>query len=314
MKDLKKMLALSLVVFLAVGVLVGCGASQETAPEEEQETAGDVESKGKIGLVISTLNNPFFVTLKEGVEEKAEELGYELIVLDSQDESSKELSNVEDALEQGVDVLLINPVDSDAVANAVKLANDKDIPVITLDRSASEGEVATHIASDNVAGGKMAAEFIIDKLDGKGKIVQLQGIPGASAARDRGKGFEEAIKDTDFELIASQPADFDRQKGMSVMENILQAHPEIDAVFCQNDEMALGAIQAIEAAERDGILVVGFDATDDAVEAVDEGKLGATIAQQPEVIGSSGVEYADKLLSGEDIPEYIPVDLKLIAK
>ena len=313
MRNIRKLLALALVVFLVAGLLVGCGGQSEDSKTDE-DAPGDVEGKGKIGLVISTLNNPFFVTLKEGVEAKARDLGYELIVLNSQDESSKELSNVEDVLEQGVDVLLINPVDSDAVANAVKLANDKDIPVITLDRSASDGKVVAHIASDNVAGGKMAAEYIIDKLEGKGKVVQLQRIPGASAARDRGKGFEEAIKDSDIEIIASQPADFDRQKGMSVMENILQAQPEIDAVFCQNDEMALGAIQAIEAAEREGILVVGFDATDDAVKAVEEGKLGATVAQQPEVIGSLGVEYADKLLTGEDVPEYIPVDLKLVAK
>lgn len=313
MENFRKLLALALVVFLAVGLLVGCG-EKATDGGKEQESTGDAEAKGKIGLVISTLNNPFFVTLRGGVEAKAKELGYELIVLDSQDESSKELSNVEDVLEQGIDVLLINPVDSDAVANAVKLANDKDVPVITLDRSASDGKVVGHIASDNVAGGKMAAEYIIDKLEGKGKVVQLQGIPGASAARDRGKGFEEGIKDSDIELIASQPADFDRQKGMSVMENILQAQPEIDSVFCQNDEMALGALQAIEAAGREGIMVVGFDATDDAVKAVEEGKLAATIAQMPEVIGSMGVEYADKLLSGENIPEYIPVDLKLISK
>ncbi len=313
MKNFKKLLVLSLVVILVAGLLVGCGG-QDADADKDQEPEGNVESKGKIGLVISTLNNPFFVTLREGVEAKADELGYELVVLDSQDESSKEISNVEDVLEQGIDVLLINPVDSDAVANAIKLANKKDIPVITLDRSATDGDVATHIASDNVAGGKMAAEFIIEKLEGKGKVVQLQGIPGASAARDRGKGFEEAIKDSDIEVIASQPADFDRQKGMSVMENILQAQPEIDAVFCQNDEMALGAIQAIEAAGREDILVVGFDATDDAVKAVEEGKMGATIAQMPEVIGSMGVEYADKLLSGEDVPEYIPVDLKLITK
>lgn len=313
MENFRKLLALALVVFLAVGLLVGCG-EKATDGGKEQEPAGDAGAKGKIGLVISTLNNPFFVTLREGVEAKATELGYELIVLDSQDESSKELSNVEDVLEQGIDVLLINPVDSDAVANAVKLANDKDVPVITLDRSASDGKVVGHIASDNVAGGKMAAEYIIDKLEGKGKVVQLQGIPGASAARDRGKGFEEGIKGSDIELIASQPADFDRQKGMSVMENILQAQPEIDSVFCQNDEMALGALQAIEAAGREGIMVVGFDATDDAVKAVEEGKLAATIAQMPEVIGSMGAEYADKLLSGENIPEYIPVDLKLIAK
>ena len=151
------------------------------------------------------------------------------------------------------------------------------------------------------------------KTRGQRKGSTVQEFQSISCTRSR-KGFEETIKDSDIEVIASQPADFDRQKGMSVMENILQAQPEIDAVFCQNDEMALGAIQAIEAAGREGILVVGFDATDDAVKAVEEGKMGATIAQMPEVIGSMGVEYADKLLSGEDVPEYIPVDLKLITK
>ncbi|MCG1011806.1 MAG: ribose ABC transporter substrate-binding protein RbsB [Thermoanaerobacteraceae bacterium] len=313
MKNFRKLLALSLVALLAVGVLTGCGG-QSNEGNGESEAPEQTQTKGKIGLVISTLNNPFFVTLREGVETKAAELGYELVVLDSQDESSKELSNVEDVLQQGIDVLLINPVDSDAVANAVKLANDKNVPVVTLDRSASDGDVKVHIASDNVAGGKMAGEFIIQQLNGKGKVVQLQGIPGTSAARDRGKGFEEAIKDSDIEVIASQPADFDRQKGLSVMENILQAQPEIDAVFCQNDEMALGALQAIEASEREGILVVGFDATDDAVKAVEEGKLAATIAQMPEVIGSMGVEYAHKIMSGENVPEYVPVDLRLVTK
>lgn len=313
MKNFKKLLALSLIVLFAFGILTGCGGNTANS-NGGSETPSQTESKGKIGLVISTLNNPFFVTLKEGAEEKAAQLGYELVVLDSQDDSSRELSNVEDVLQQGIDVLLINPVDSDAVVNAVKLANDKNIPVITLDRSASGGDVKVHIASDNVVGGKMAAEFIIQQLNGKGKVVQLQGIPGASAARDRGKGFEEAIKASEIELIASQPADFDRQKGLSVMENILQAQPEIDAVFCQNDEMALGALQAIEASEREGILVVGFDATDDAVKAVEEGKLAATIAQMPEVIGSMGVEYAHKIMSGENVPEYVPVDLRLVTK
>jgi len=313
MKNFKKLLALSLIVLFAFGILTGCGGNTANSGGGS-DTPSQTEAKGKIGLVISTLNNPFFVTLKEGAEEKAAQLGYELVVLDSQDDSSKELSNVEDVLQQRIDVLLINPVDSDAVVNAVKLANDKNIPVITLDRSASGGDVKVHIASDNVAGGKMAAEFIIQQLNGKGKVVQLQGIPGTSAARDRGKGFEEAIKASEIEIIASQPADFDRQKGLSVMENILQAQPEIDAVFCQNDEMALGALQAIEAAGREGILVVGFDATDDAVKAVEEGKLAATIAQMPEAIGSLGVEYAHKVISGEQVPEYIPVDLKLVTK
>lgn len=305
-KSVKRVLGVLATLFLVAGLVVGCTGG--TKPEQGQQ-----EQK-KIGLVISTLNNPFFVTLRDGAQQKADELGYELVVLDSQNDSSKEYSNVQDILQQGISLLLINPVDSDAVANAVKLANDANIPVITLDRGANGGEVVTHIASDNVAGGKMADEYIVQQLGGKGKVVQLEGIPGASSARDRGKGFMEAIEGTEIELVASQPADFDRTKGMTVMQNILQAQPEIDAVFAQNDEMALGAVQAIESAGRQGIMVVGFDAIDDALQAIKDGKMAATVAQQPDRIGSLGVEYADKVLKGEEVPTYVPVDLKLITK
>ncbi|TZE80293.1 ribose ABC transporter substrate-binding protein RbsB [Calorimonas adulescens] len=304
-----------LIMLLVVGLAAGCGTSQSQqqgqAPAEQNQQS---EGPKKIGLVISTLNNPFFVTLRDGAQKKADELGYQLIVLDSQNDSAKELSNVQDVLQQGISLLMINPVDSDAVVNAVKLANDAKIPVITLDRSANGGEVVTHIASDNVAGGKMAGDFIVNKLNGKGKVVQLEGIPGASAARDRGQGFADAIKGTQIEVVASQAADFDRTKGLQVMENILQAQPQIDAVFAQNDEMALGALQAIEASGRQGIIIVGFDATDDAVKAVNDGKMAATVAQQPEQIGSLGVENADKIIKGQQVPKYIPVDLKLITK
>ena len=139
---------------------------------------------------------------------------------------------MEDLIVRGVDAILINPADSDAVGNAIKKANQEDIPVITLDRGADSGEVVTHIASDNVAGGVMAGEFILDILNGSGKVVELEGIPGTSAARDRGKGFNEALKGSDVTVVARQTADFDRTKGLNVMENILQGQPEIDAVFC----------------------------------------------------------------------------------
>ncbi len=270
-------------------------------------------SKVKVGLVISTLNNPFFVSLKDGAQKKADELGYDLIVLDSQNDPAKELSNVEDLVTQGVSAILINPADSDAVGNAIKVANKQSIPVITLDRGATSGEVVTHIASDNVAGGKMAGEYIVKLLNGKGNVVELEGIPGTSAARDRGKGFNEALKGTDVKVVARQAADFDRTKGLNVMEDILQGHSDIDAVFAHNDEMALGALKAIEASGRD-IKVVGFDATDDAVKAVKEGRMAATVAQQPAMIGSLGVDAVSKVLAGKSVPKYIPVSLKLITK
>lgn len=267
-------------------------------------------SAERIGLVISTQNNPFFVTLKEGAEAKAKELGHDLIVLDSQDNPAKELGNVEDLLVKGVDVLLINPTDSDAVVSSVKAANRSKIPVVTLDRAANGGNVVSHVASDNVLGGEMAGNFIVEKLGGKGKVVELEGIPGTTAARDRGTGFNKAAAGK-LEVVAKQAADFDRTKGLNVMENILQAQPEIQAVFAHNDEMALGTLKAIEASGRD-IFVVGFDATDDAVAAVKEGKLAATVAQKPAEIGAIGVEVADKIVKKQAVEKNVPVALELV--
>ena len=205
---------ITLITVLLMVVLTGCG--EKKAPE--------AESTGRVGLVVSTLNNPFFVTLKEGAEAKANEMGMEIIILDSQNDPAKELANVEDLVVKGVDVILINPTDSDAVARAVMAANNSKIPVITLDRGANGGDVVTHIASDNVAGGKMAGEFIVEKIGKDGKVVELQGIPGTTAARDRGKGFNEAAANN-ITVVAQQAADFDRTKGLDVMENILQAVP-----------------------------------------------------------------------------------------
>ncbi|OOR99959.1 D-ribose ABC transporter substrate-binding protein RbsB [Haemophilus paracuniculus] len=284
----------SLVV--ALGLFSGSALAQET-----------------IALAVSTLDNPFFVTLKEGAEKKAKDLGYQLVVLDSQNDPAKELANVEDLTVRGAKVLLINPTDSDAVGNAVAIANKKKIPVITLDRGANKGEVVSHIASDNVAGGKMAGDFIAEKVGKNAKVIQLEGIAGTSAARERGEGFKQAVESNQFQLLASQPADFDRTKGLNVMENLLASHGSVQAVFAQNDEMALGALRAIKAAGK-SMLVVGFDGTDDAVKAVKSGKLAATIAQQPEKIGELGVETADKLLKGEKVESKIPVPLKVVTE
>ncbi|GJH42914.1 D-ribose-binding periplasmic protein RbsB-1 [Pasteurella canis] len=275
--------------------------------------SGTALAKETIALAVSTLDNPFFVTLKDGAQKKADELGYKLVVLDSQNDPAKELANVEDLTVRGVKVLLINPTDSEAVVNAVKMANRNKIPVITLDRGAVAGDVVSHIASDNVAGGKMAGDFIAQKLGSGAKVIQLEGIAGTSAARERGEGFKQAIDAHKFDVLASQPADFDRTKGLNVMENLLASKGDVKAVFAQNDEMALGALRAIKAANKD-VLVVGFDGTDDGVKAVETGKMAATIAQQPDLIGALGVVTADKLLKGEKVDAKIPVDLKVISQ
>ncbi|WP_199624617.1 ribose ABC transporter substrate-binding protein RbsB [Paenibacillus alkalitolerans] len=314
---MKKWSLTSLIILVVVALLAACSTE---GPESAAGSGGGNESapaggKVTIGLSISTQNNPFFVTLKEGAEKAAEAAGAELIVVDAQDDSAKQISDIEDLIAKKVNVILINPTDGDAVVTAVESANNANIPVITVDRSANGGTVAAHIASDNVKGGEMAGEYILKAIGGKGKIVELQGTAGTSAARDRGEGFHKAVDGKDgVEVAASQPADFDRAKGLSVMENILQSNSDIQAVFAHNDEMALGALQAIEAAGKKGIIVVGFDATADAVAAVENGAMAATIAQKPEEIGKIAVETAVKVSAGEKVESNIPVELELVTK
>jgi len=296
---MRKIIVLALSLMLVVGLSAGAAAQ-------------DI----KIGLAVSTLNNPFFVDLKDGAEAMAEEMGVEILTVDAQDDAASQLSSVEDLLIKQIDVLIVNPVDGNAVVSAITAANDAGVPVITVDRGAEGGDVASHIASDNVAGGEMAGDFIAEQLGEEGNVVELQGIPGTSAARDRGKGFNQAMdKYSGMEVIARQPAGFDRAEGMTVMENILQGNPEIDAVFAHNDNMALGAMEAIAAAGRsDEIMIVGFDAIDDAREAVKEGEMAATVAQKPGLMGEMAVETAIKVVNGEEVEEYTPVPLELITE
>jgi len=269
-----------------------------------------------VGLSISTLNNPFFVDLRDGAQVAAKRLNVNLIVLDAQNDSAREASGIEDLIQKKVAVIAINPTDSDAIVPTIKKINAAKIPVITVDRGANGGVVAAHIASDNVAGGMMAAEYVGKRLNGKGNVVMLEGIAGTSAARDRGKGFRDGLKKyPGITLVAVQTADFDRAKGLAVMENILQAQKKIDAVFAQNDEMALGAIQAIAAAKRQKeMFVVGFDAIADALKAVQDGTMAATIAQQPKEMGRLAVEAAVKIIKKQSVPKFTPVPLKLVTK
>lgn len=266
-----------------------------------------------LAMVISTLNNPFFVAMKEGAEAKAKELGYELVILDSRNDPAKELSNMADLTVRKVDAILVNPTDSEAIGNTIRLASKANIPVLTLDRGAAQGEVKAHIASDNVVGGKLAGDFITKLLGSGAKVIQLEGIAGTSAARDRSEGFDLAVAANKLLLLASQPADFDRTKAMKIMENLLAAHPDVQAVFAQNDEMALGAIRAVQVAGKE-VLIVAFDGTDDGKAAVAKGKLAATVAQQPALIGAIGVETADKVLKGQPVEKSIPVPLQVVSK
>ncbi len=254
----------------------------------------------KFGLSLSTLNNPFFVTVKEGAQKEADILHVNLIVTDAQNRLDKQISDIEDLIQKQVDALLINPTDSAGIATVVKKANKAGIPVFAIDRAidvSTGARVIAQIASDNAFGGRLQARFLAKVLRGEGNVVELEGIPGASAAIDRKAGFEDELAKVarGIKIIASQQAGFDQAKGLEVMQNIIQANPgKIDAVVAANDSMALGAIQAIQqaAAKRpDGsrIIVVGFDAVDQALEQIRKGNLDATIAQQPALMGQLGV-------------------------
>ena len=270
---------------------------------------------GVVGLSVSTLNNPFFVTLRDGAQQTADELGIELVVVDAQDSVSKQVSDIEDLVVRGIDVLLVNPTDSDAVVPAVRAAIDAGIPVVAVDRGVNNVELAYYVVSDNVAGGVLAGEFICEQIGGAGALVELEGIPGVSATRDRGAGFNTAVAEScpDAEVVARQTANFNRAEGLTVMENIMVAQAEIAALFAHNDEMALGALQAVEASDRD-ILVVGFDATDDAVAAVNECRMGATVAQQPDLLGATAVNLAQGIIAdgAPEAQEDVLVELRLV--
>ena len=276
------------------------------------EEAVEIVGNGSIGLAVSTQNNPFFVTLVEGAKAAADKLGVELQVTDAGDDAAKQTTDIETLIASGISVLVVNPVDSDAVAGAVKSAIAAGVRVISVDRAVNGVEVDCQIASDNVAGAAMATQFIVDTLGEGAVVAELQGITGASAAIDRSAGFHQ-VADTKLDVVASQTANFDRAQGMSVMENMLQGNGSIQAVFAANDEMALGALEAISGAGKD-ILVVGFDATDDAVAAVKDGRMGGTIAQQPALLGATAVENAVNLINGQSIEKNIPVEVTLITK
>ena len=308
---MKKLIGLATAAALFIA---GCGAA--TLEGENKTESGPVKEKDTselvVGVSISTLNNPFFVSLEQGITDLADEQGTKVKSVDAQDDTAKQTNDIDDLIQQGVDILLINPVDSAAITPAVESANAAGIPVITIDRSSDGGEVLTLVASDNVEGGEMAAKYIEEISGTDVNTVQLEGVPGASATRERGEGFTN-VAEKSLNVLDSQTANFDRAEGLTVMENMLQANPDIQAVFAQNDEMALGAIEAIQSAGKTGeIQVVGFDGTEDGIKAVEDGRLSATVAQQPEEMGKLAMQAAFDYFSGETIEEYIASPLELV--
>ena len=331
-------LALAMACSLMAGCSSGSGettaaATTEAAKEEskeeakdeakdtsaEAENAGSEEGSGKkyvIGLAMNTQTNPFFVDVKDGVQKAADEHGIELYITDAQDDPTIQMKDVENLITKKPDAIIIDTCDSDAIVSSIEACNEAGIPVFTMDREANGGEVISHIGYDAIKSGRMAGQYLVDTLGGKGKIVEIQGIMGTNVAQNRSQGFNEVMKDNpDMEIVACQVADFDRAKGMSVMENILQANPEIDGLYAANDEMLLGALEAMEAAGRtDEIVKIGCDAIDDTLDAMKAGKVDATIAEPPFFLGKAILNAAYDYLEGKQVEPYVILDNQLVTQ
>lgn len=311
-----KLGSIVLILLLPLLVLTGCNDDDDKKDDSSKSGGDTTPETFTIGLLLSDLSNPFFVSVQDGAQTAATRLGITLVVEDAKNDVATQITQAQALIAQPVNALLINPVDGDGIVPAIQAANAAGIPVFTIDRSASSGEVVAHIASNNVAGGAMAAEYLATNINTTGNVVELQGIEGTSAAQDRGSGFDEKIATyADITLVVQQTANFSREEGKTVFAQILADNPDIVGVFAHNDEMILGAIDAAKEAGRAAdIKFVGFDGTDDAINAIDAGDLLATIAQQPAEMGRIGVETADKVLKGGSVDSYIPVDLAVISR
>ena len=276
--------------------------------------AGDSANKS-ITFALSTQANSFMVKMREGAQKKADELGLTINFQDASDDSATQANQLANAAATGAGAVIVNPTDSDAMAPAVKQLTDAKIPVVAVDRAVNNAEVSSYIASDNVGGGKQAAKALSEAIHGEGEILVLQGKTGSSASRERGQGFEEGLKDSpNIKVVAKQTAEFERVKGLDVTTNLLQAHPNIKAIFAENDEMALGAIEALGDKAGKDVIVVGFDGVEDALKAIKEGTMYASIAQQPADMAAQAVVEASKLLKGESATKEMQVDVVTVTK
>jgi ribose/xylose/arabinose/galactoside ABC-type transport system permease subunit/ABC-type sugar transport system substrate-binding protein len=276
---------------------------------------GSSSTTQKVGLSLSTLNNPFFVQIKSGAQAEAKKLGVDLTVTDAQNDASQQANQLQNFTSEGLGSIIVNPVDSDAAGPSVRGANKAGIPVVGVDRAVNKAKTAALVASDNIEGGKFAAKALAEKLGGQGKIIILQGQAGTSASRERGAGFAEGLKAyPGIQVLAEQPADFDRTKGLDVMTNLLQAHPDVQGVFAENDEMALGAIKALGSKAGTSVQVVGFDGEPDGLAAVKAGTLYASVAQQPTQLGRIAVDNALRAAEGKKVEQTVKVPVKVVTK
>ena len=304
------------------GALLGViflAACKPSAPAESSSSAPVQPAKApRVAVVVSTLNNPWFVVLAETARDRAKELGYEAVIFDSQNDPAKEAQHFDNLITSGYGAVLFNCTDAKGSIANVRRAKAAGIPVFCMDREIEANDAAmSQILSDNYSGCVALGQFFVEQVGEEGKYAELLGIVADTNTWNRSKGFHSVVdRFPGLKMVAQQSAEFDRTKALEVLEAILQAHPDINAVFCGNDAMAMGAYQALLAAGKaDKVKVFGFDGADDVVRSVAEGKITATVMQFPKTMARTAAENADKYFKGErNFPQRVPVAVELVTK
>lgn len=274
------------------------------------------ENTQKMAVVISTLNNPWFVVLGNSAAERAIELGYETHIFDSQNDAAKEAEHFDNIIAMGYDAILLNPTDADGSVLNVERAKKAGIPTFCMDREINSRDAATtQLLSDSFTGCVKLGQYFVRQLNKEGNYVEILGLPGDNNTWNRSSGFHSVVDEfPKIKMLAQQSADFDRNKAMDVMETIMQANADIDAVFCGNDAMAMGAYQAILASGKaERIKVFGFDGADDVITGIAEGKITATVMQFPVEMSRTSAELAHEYINGKrDFTNKTPVEVILV--
>ncbi|WP_100611215.1 D-ribose ABC transporter substrate-binding protein [Confluentibacter lentus] len=300
-----KPLNLILLLLVVVFTIFSCANKKEDAPK-------------KIAVVISTLNNPWFVVLGESAAGRARELGYEATIFDSQNSTSKEAEHFENLIAAGYSAILFNPTDSEGSVSNVKRAKNAGIPTFCMDREVNSLDgPASQVISDSFSGCVELGEYFVRKLNKKGKYVELLGLVGDNNTWNRSKGFHSVVDYfPELIMVAQQSADFDRSKALEVLESVLQSNPDINAVFCGNDAMAMGAYQALVAAGKEKeVMVFGFDGADDVMNAIADKKIMATVMQSPKNIAKTAADLADEFINGKnDFSAKTPLEVELVTQ
>jgi len=273
------------------------------------------KSAKTIGVTLLTRAHVFYKDLEEGLKNEAAKNGYVLIITAGDFDLGKQSNQIEDFITRKVDAIIVCPVDSRGVGPAIKKANDAKIPVFTADIASQEGEIVSHIASDNLAGGRLAGEYLAKVLNGKGKVAII-GQPTVTSVLDRTQGFKEIIaKYPNIKIVADMNAEGVRDKAMQITSDILQAHPDLDGIFGINDDSALGALDAVMQYKRPNIRIVGYDATPPARDAIlKDTPLKADVIQNPKKIGETTIQKIKEFFSGASVPKVVPVEVGIVDK